>query len=269
MTEEVADEGSERKSYSSNPLRRSFGSDKHARYSGYDIESTGEMEKLSYDINEESDAGFSQSPLSRPIENEYTSASESRNARIRAQRSTSDRSSVRAKNGSNNFMMGFFAFVIVALSAVIIILVGNPQTGSNIIAGEITIPISGISNNITSNDMTKVEDIIQKRDEVYTIPEHFNFTYTIEDGQNVYLEIYQNNTLKVAKWIMGPYTNEYLIGPGQDIDIRTKYIKYVKAYVGGQEVTMTTTNGWWYTYSISYDEFVEDWKLDHGYSLSL
>ncbi|WP_304425946.1 RodZ family helix-turn-helix domain-containing protein [uncultured Adlercreutzia sp.] len=97
-------------------------------------------------------------------------------------------------------------------------------------------------------------------------PTSAKFTYTVADGKEVYIEVVQDGKTLEAGNVTGPKNAEY------SVTDKLKFIlsgdpEDVELTVDGEKVEPVDQNGRGvYTYTVDFEEVLEDWKRENGVS---
>lgn len=165
------------------------------------------------------------------------------------------------------------AIIVLLLVLVIVLAFGNRSAPD---ADTPTVPISGLPNpagtdtgatqSNTNTDNTTTQQNTPTVSQV--APTSAQFSYSVEEGKKVYIEIIQDDKTTEAGDVSGPKTAEFNV-TGKLKFVMTGDPEDVNITVDGQAVTPVDQNGRGvYTYTVNFEDVLNQWRQANGLSAS-
>lgn len=160
------------------------------------------------------------------------------------------------------WMSGRLPFVI-AIAAIIVAVVvicffvfgGNGGNGAEDVS---SLPVSGINDTTGTQDGAQDEDLA-----VEVAPTSARIVYEVGEGNEVYLETYEDSTTPTADILQGP--EQKTVETTGVWTITTFTPDLIKVTVNGEEVQLKSSDEYngMYAYTVDFPKMLEDWRATH------
>lgn len=151
-------------------------------------------------------------------------------------------------------VLAIVAAVVVLLIVVVVISNGSKQASEDVP----DIPISGLTDTSSPEDNPTGT-------QVDTAPEFAEFKFTVADGEESWIEVYEDgsSTPSIAEVVKGPAEESFEVR--DKLTIRTAVPSVVKLELDGEEVEFEKASGSSvYTYTVDFQQILDQWNVDHG-----
>lgn len=151
-------------------------------------------------------------------------------------------------------ILAIVAAVVVLLIVVVVISNGSKQASEDVP----DIPISGLTDTSSPEDNPTGT-------QVDTAPEFAEFKFTVADGEESWIEVYEDgsSTPSIAEVVKGPAEESFEVR--DKLMIKTAIPSVVKLELDGEEVEFEKASGSSvYTYTVDFQQILDQWNVDHG-----
>lgn len=151
-------------------------------------------------------------------------------------------------------ILAIVAAVVVLLIVVVVISNGSKQASEDVP----DIPISGLTDTSSPEDNPTGT-------QVDTAPEFAEFKFTVADGEESWIEVYEDgsSTPSLAEVVKGPAEESFEVR--DKLMIKTAIPSVVKLELDGEEVEFEKASGSSvYTYTVDFQQILDQWNVDHG-----
>ncbi len=151
-------------------------------------------------------------------------------------------------------LIAICAVVIIVIAIIVVVFNGNRQTVEDVP----DIPISGLTNTANPEENAQA-DITPTR------PEYVVFEYSVESGNESWIEVYENGSSEpsFAGVVEGPDSKTFDVT--DTLRFRTANPTPVKCTLDGQEVQLTKdADSGYYSYTVDFEEYLTDWEIEHN-----
>ena len=155
-------------------------------------------------------------------------------------------------------ILAIVAAVVVLLIVVVVISNGSKQASEDVP----DIPISGLTDTSSPEDNPAGT-------QVDTAPEFAEFKFTVADGEESWIEVYEDgsSTPSIAEVVKGPAEESFEVR--DKLMIKTAIPSVVKLELDGEEVEFEKASGSSvYTYTVDFQQILDQWNVDHGRAAS-